>query len=90
MAHVHTTPLARPPGRYNAILFFSALYLLGLVVAAASCVPGKVSPWLLFPAIYLLAIGTGGIKSSVSVFGADQFDDDDPKDVQEKQSYFNW
>ena len=80
----------RPPGRYNAILLFSALYLVGLVVAAACCVPGNVSPWLLFPAIYLLAVGTGGIKASVSVFGADQFDEDDPKDVEEKQSFFNW
>ncbi|CAN0535326.1 unnamed protein product, partial [Ectocarpus sp. 12 AP-2014] len=30
-----------------------------------------------------------GIKSSVSVFGADQFDEDDPADVKEKQSFFN-
>lgn len=45
---------------------------------------------LLFPAIYVLALGTGGIKSSVSVFGADQFDENDPRDVQEKQSFFNW
>eukprot|EP00752_Nemacystus_decipiens_P007795 g6962.t1 len=77
-------------GRYHSILFFSIVYLVGLFVAAASCVPGAVSPLLLFPAIYLLALGTGGIKSSVSVFGADQFDDDDPGDVEEKQSFFNW
>lgn len=66
------------------------VYLVGLFVAAGSCVPGSVSPLLLFPAIYLLALGTGGIKSSVSVFGADQFDEDDPADVLEKQSFFNW
>lgn len=63
---------------------------MALFVAAASCVPGSVSPLLLFPAIYLLALGTGGIKASVSVFGADQFDDNDPGDVEEKRSFFNW
>ena len=28
----------------------------------------------------IIAFGTGGIKPVVSVFGADQFDDRDPKD----------
>lgn len=64
--------------------------MVGLFVAAGSCVPGRVSPLLLFPAIYLLALGTGGIKASVSVFGADQFDDTNPRDAKEKQSFFNW
>ncbi|CAN0170358.1 unnamed protein product [Discosporangium mesarthrocarpum] len=40
--------------------------------------------------MYVLALGTGGIKSSVSVFGADQFDDSDPQDSKEKASFFNW
>lgn len=94
---VHAPPPAFHPfprcifaGRYNSILLFSVIYLVGLFVAAASCVPGSVSPLLLFPAIYVLALGTGGIKASVSVFGADQFDDNDPADVEEKRSFFNW
>lgn len=66
------------------------MYLVSLFVAAGACVPGRVSPFLLFPAIYLLAVGTGGIKASVSVFGADQFDMNDPRDVKEKESFFNW
>lgn len=66
------------------------MYLAGLMVAAAVCTPGPVSAKVLLPAMYVLALGTGGIKSSVSVFGAEQFDDSNPRDVEEKQSYFNW
>ncbi|CAM9690227.1 unnamed protein product, partial [Choristocarpus tenellus] len=76
-------------GRYNTILISSLLYMAGLVVAAVSCVPGSVSPTLVFSAMYILALSTGGIKSSVSVFGADQFDEDDPQDMAEKASFFN-
>ena len=34
--------------------------------------------------------GTGGIKPCVSSFGADQFDDTDPKESVKKGSFFNW
>lgn len=79
-----------PAGRYKSILVFCTLYLVGLLLATGSCVPGRVSAPLLFPSMYILALGTGGIKSSVSVFGADQFDNADPQDAVEKESFFNW
>jgi peptide/histidine transporter 3/4 len=41
-------------------------------------------------ALYLIALGTGGIKPCVSSFGADQFDDNDPKEKKRKTSFFNW
>lgn len=34
--------------------------------------------------------GTGGIKPNVSAFGADQFNEADPRDRREKESFFNW
>ena len=43
-----------------------------------------------FTGIYLIALGTGGIKPCVSSFGADQFDDTDPKERVSKGSFFNW
>lgn len=43
-----------------------------------------------FFGLYLIALGTGGIKPCVSSFGADQFDDTDPKERVKKGSFFNW
>ena len=43
-----------------------------------------------FFGLYLIAFGTGGIKPCVSSFGADQFDDTDPKERVKKGSFFNW
>lgn len=41
-------------------------------------------------ALAVIALGTGGIKPNVSAFGADQFDEKDPQDKREKESFFNW
>lgn len=44
----------------------------------------------LYGALALIALGTGGIKPCVSTFGADQFDENDQKEVQKKYAFFNW
>lgn len=44
----------------------------------------------LYSALALIALGTGGIKPCVSSFGADQFDENDQKEVQKKYAFFNW
>ncbi|GLJ35406.1 hypothetical protein SUGI_0712010 [Cryptomeria japonica] len=41
-------------------------------------------------ALYLLAVGAGGTRPNISTFGADQFDDFDPKEKSQKASFFNW
>eukprot|EP00879_Flechtneria_rotunda_P018658 GHRR01019581.1.p1 GENE.GHRR01019581.1~~GHRR01019581.1.p1 ORF type:complete len:740 (+),score=306.24 GHRR01019581.1:672-2891(+) len=88
-------------GRYRTILVFSSIYMLGVVgLAFTSWLPGLTpgpcddATWLqngvLFAALGVIALGTGGIKPNVSAFGADQFDEKDPQDKREKESFFNW
>lgn len=56
-----------------------------------SCVdPRRVHEVFFFVAIYLISVGTGGHKPSLESFGADQFDDDHPKERLQKMSFFNW
>ncbi|KAI9091378.1 hypothetical protein K1719_028189 [Acacia pycnantha] len=93
-------------GRYWTIAAFSAIYFLGMCTLSlsasvpalkpAECV-GSVCPSatpaqyaVFFFGLYLIALGTGGIKPCVSSFGADQFDDTDPKERAKKGSFFNW
>lgn len=45
---------------------------------------------IFYLALYLLAVGAGGIKPTISTFGADQFDDFDPKEKSHKNHFFNW
>lgn len=42
-----------------------------------------------FIALYLIAIGTGGVKSALMPFGADQYDESNPDEAQKKQSFFS-
>lgn len=44
---------------------------------------------ILYLALYLIALGTGGLKSSVSGFGADQFDESDEKEKANLAYFFN-
>ncbi|MCO5586673.1 hypothetical protein L7F22_040615 [Adiantum nelumboides] len=45
---------------------------------------------VLYVGLYLIALGNGGIKPNVSSFGADQFDEHDPKEWKYMPSFFNW
>lgn len=44
---------------------------------------------VLYLSLYLIALGTGGLKSSISGFGTDQFDDKDPKEKAQMAYFFN-
>ncbi|XP_062172550.1 protein NRT1/ PTR FAMILY 8.3-like [Alnus glutinosa] len=93
-------------GRYWTIAAFSTIYFIGMCTLTLSasvpalkpteCV-GSVCPSatpaqyaVFFLGLYLIALGTGGIKPCVSSFGADQFDDTDPRERVKKGSFFNW
>ncbi|KAJ8459791.1 hypothetical protein OPV22_032717 [Ensete ventricosum] len=93
-------------GRYWTIAVFSTIYFVGMATLTLSAsVPAfKPSPCvesvcpeasavqyvIFFVGLYLIALGTGGIKPCVSSFGADQFDDTDPRERMKKGSFFNW
>ncbi|KAK4481194.1 hypothetical protein RD792_012075 [Penstemon davidsonii] len=44
---------------------------------------------ILYLALYLIALGTGGLKSSVSGFGTDQFDEKDENEKTQMTFFFN-
>ncbi|KAJ3685178.1 hypothetical protein LUZ61_014342 [Rhynchospora tenuis] len=81
-------------GKFWTIAAFSTLYFIGLVMLTLSAlVPGQSSQSQsvgFYLGLYLVALGAGGIKPCVSIFGADQFDDNDPIERPKRASYFNW
>ncbi|KAL9258345.1 NRT1/ PTR FAMILY 6.2-like protein [Drosera capensis] len=44
---------------------------------------------ILYLSLYLMALGTGGLKCSVSGFGSDQFDEKDEKESQQMAYFFS-
>ncbi|KAJ3689848.1 hypothetical protein LUZ61_019012 [Rhynchospora tenuis] len=59
--------------------------------ASGSCVKATAGQLgVLYLALYLTALGTGGLKSSVSGFGSDQFDDADKSEKKQMMRFFSW
>jgi len=77
-------------GRYNTILVFSTIYLIGLCMVVGGADPNNMDETLFFFGMYVIALGTGGIKPNVSTLGADQFDDRYPVERKGKESFFNY
>ena len=61
-------------GRYNTIMLFIIVYLMGMILASVTAMTSPVSDTQFFIALYIVALGTGGIKSNVSTLGADQLE----------------
>lgn len=60
-------------------------------VGGSACVPANSGQLMvLYIALYLTALGTGGLKSSVSGFGSDQFDESNEEDKTQMANFFNW
>ncbi|CAH8257909.1 unnamed protein product [Arabidopsis lyrata] len=84
-------------GRFRTIVIASSLYILGLGLLSFSAMapsnskdPNQLQVILFFCSLYLIAIGQGGYKPCIKVFGADQFDGNDLKEAKAKSSFFNW
>ncbi|WOL10159.1 hypothetical protein Cni_G18913 [Canna indica] len=61
------------------------------LASSAGCVRANgLQMGVLYLGLYLTALGTGGLKSSVSGFGSDQFDDGDMAEKKLMMRFFSW
>lgn len=44
----------------------------------------------LFAGLYMVALGSSGVRAALPALGADQFDENDPKEAAKLSSFFNW
>ncbi|KAK1303543.1 Peptide transporter PTR2 [Acorus calamus] len=93
-------------GNYKTIFISSIVYLSGMICLFLSASLPLLKPppcdathcpsataiqkLAFFFGLYLVALGSGGVKASLLPFGADQFDDEHPKERQMKGIFFNW
>ncbi|XP_038699136.1 protein NRT1/ PTR FAMILY 6.2-like [Tripterygium wilfordii] len=92
-------------GRYKTIAIFAIIQVMGTGMLAMTTKLPQLRPppchgsvckqangfqmGILYLALYLIALGTGGLKSSISGFGTDQFDEKDEKEKAQMAYFFN-
>lgn len=78
-------------GRYRTIFYLSLLYVLGTLLATIAAHPKVMSNGAYVVAMFIfIPLGTAGIKSNISNFGADQYDTSDPSGITAQQDFFQW
>ncbi|KAK3157273.1 hypothetical protein QOZ80_2AG0118590 [Eleusine coracana subsp. coracana] len=92
-------------GKYKTIAISIIFYLGGLLVITASAIIPSLRPascegtscppatgfqyFVFFASLYLVSVGTGGVKSALLPFGADQYNDSNLEESKQKQSFFS-
>ncbi|CAL5202983.1 unnamed protein product [Lathyrus oleraceus] len=92
-------------GRFWTFTLSSLIYVLGMTLLTIAVSLKSLKPTctngvcnkastsqvaFFYIALYTMAIGAGGTKPNISTFGADQFDDFNPREKELKASFFNW
>lgn len=78
-------------GRFMTIIIFGVTYSIGGLLATTAAAPSFMNSGLyLFALLVLVPMGTAGIKSNISNFGADQYDVSDPEQVAAQEQFFQW
>ena len=78
-------------GRYRTIGLFGVVYIAGLALCIVGAHPAVKSSWIFLVGLFIgVAVGAGGIKPNVVVFGADQFDTRIPAQVKQKEQFFGF
>ena len=78
-------------GRYRTIGLFGVVYICGLALCIIGAHPAVKSSWIFLIGLFIgVAVGAGGIKPNVVVFGADQFDVRIPAQVKQKEQFFGF
>ncbi|XP_078385966.1 solute carrier family 15 member 2-like isoform X1 [Cetorhinus maximus] len=77
-------------GRYRTILMLSVVYLAGSIVLSVTAIPGLMGRSGLgaYLGLFLVSLGSGGIRSNVSPFGADQIGGKEEKGYRMYFSFF--
>ncbi|XP_072343042.1 solute carrier family 15 member 2-like isoform X1 [Scyliorhinus torazame] len=77
-------------GRYRTILMLSIVYLAGSIVLSVTAIPTLTgqSGVGAYIGLFFLSLGSGGIRSSMSPFGADQLSRKEEKDYRIYFSFF--
>ncbi|KAI8992110.1 POT family-domain-containing protein [Mycotypha africana] len=69
-------------GKYRAILLFSIIYFIGLIILTLTSIPPAIESGAAFPgfivSIIIIGLGTGGIKSNVAPLVAEQYQSRSP------------
>ncbi|XP_038974275.1 protein NRT1/ PTR FAMILY 8.3-like isoform X2 [Phoenix dactylifera] len=93
-------------GNYKTILISLTIYLVGMITITVSAFAPSLKPppcegsscqpatraqnLMFFSGLYLIAFGSGGVRSALLPFGADQFSDENPVEREKKRAFFSW